>query len=170
LTILEKIARKHNDWISVSKSFGLDNNSAEDLVQDMYIKIHEWMERNGKNSKDLIYEKDLINYYLIFRTLRGLFIDKYRKESKVKKVTTEYIKHLVQEENKTKPKDVTLKMQQLDELLDSVYWYDKKVFNLISEGMSIAELSKKTGISYYSLYNTYKNVKTLIKNNNIQWD
>ena len=29
--------------------------------------------------------------------------------------------------------------------------------------MSISELSKKSGISYYSLYNTYKNVKTLIK-------
>jgi hypothetical protein len=29
-------------------------------------------------------------------------------------------------------------------------------------------LSKKTGISYYSLYNTYKNVKSLIKEN-IKW-
>jgi RNA polymerase sigma factor (sigma-70 family) len=169
LTILNKIAKKHSDWISICKSFGLDNYSAEDLVQDMYIKIYEWMERNGKNGKDLIYEKESINYYLIFRTLRGLFIDKYRKESKVKKVTIDYITDLVQEDNNTKQKNITLKMQQLDKLLDDVYWYDKKVFNLISQGMSIAELSKKTGISYYSLYNTYKNVKTLIKNN-IQWD
>ena len=169
MTILEKIAKKHRDWVSVSKSFGLDNNSAEDLVQDMYIKIHEWMIRNGKNTKDLIYEKDLINYYLIFRTLRGLFIDKYRKESKVKKVSLEYLKHIVEEENNVKQKNITLKMQQLDKLLDNVYWYDKKVFHLISNGMSIAELSKKTGISYYSLYNTYKKVKILIKEN-IQWD
>ena len=29
--------------------------------------------------------------------------------------------------------------------------------------------AKKTGISYYSLYNTYKNVKSLIKTE-IQWD
>ena len=49
-------------------------------------------------------------------------------------------------------------MKELDSLLDKVYWYDKKVFDLISEGMSIAELSKRSGISYYSLYNTYKNV------------
>ena len=66
-------------------------------------------------------------------------------------------------------KDIEGKMKELDNLLDKVYWYDKKVFDLISEGMSIAELSKKSGISYYSLYNTYKNVKSLIKNN-IQWD
>jgi len=36
-------------------------------------------------------------------------------------------------------------------------------------GMPIAELARKTNISYYSLYNTYKNVKQLIKNN-IEWD
>jgi DNA-binding CsgD family transcriptional regulator len=50
-----------------------------------------------------------------------------------------------------------------------MYWYDAKVFNLISEGMSISELSKQTNISYYSLYNTYKNVKNIIKDN-IEWD
>ena len=61
-------------------------------------------------------------------------------------------------------------MKELDSLLDKVYWYDAKVFNLIAEqNISIAELSKKTGISYYSLYNTYKNVKSLIKTE-IQWD
>ena len=61
-------------------------------------------------------------------------------------------------------------MKQLDSLLDKVYWYDAKVFRILTEEkMSIAELSKKTGISYYSLYNTYKNVKSLIKTE-IQWD
>ena len=61
------------------------------------------------------------------------------------------------------------RMKELDSVLDKIYWYDKKVFDLISGGMSIAELSKNSGISYYSLYNTYKNVKNLIKEN-IQWD
>ena len=56
-------------------------------------------------------------------------------------------------------------MKELDSVLDKIYWYDKKVFDLISSGMSIAELSKNSGISYYSLYNTYKNVKNIIKEN-----
>jgi len=60
-------------------------------------------------------------------------------------------------------------MRELNTLLDKMYWYDRKIFDLISDGMSIAELSKQTGISYYSLYNTYKNIKTLIKQN-IKWD
>ena len=88
---------------------------------------------------DISYEDD-INHFYIYRMLRSLFIDLC----------------------------IEGKMKELHTVLDKVYWYDRKVFDLISDGMSIAELSKKTNISYYSLYNTYKNVKTLIKDN-IEW-
>ncbi|NNC44722.1 MAG: hypothetical protein HKN99_02450, partial [Winogradskyella sp.] len=60
-------------------------------------------------------------------------------------------------------------MKQMDNLLDKTFWYDRTVFEIISGGMSIAELARKTNISYYSLYFTYKRVKDLIKNN-IEWD
>ena len=58
---------------------------------------------------------------------------------------------------------------QMDNLLDKTFWYDRTVFEIISDGMPIAELARKTNISYYSLYFTYKRVKDLIKNN-IEWD
>ena len=90
----------------------------------------------------------------------------YKRQTKV---NVDYLEKFVEEEEVKEYKDIEGKMKELDTLLDKVYWYDKKVFDLISNGMSIAELSKKTSISYYSLYNTYKNVKTLIKQN-IQWD
>ena len=44
-----------------------------------------------------------------------------------------------------------------------MYWYDKKVFDIINTGESIAELSRKSGIRYYSLYNTYRKVKDRLK-------
>ena len=93
-----------------------------------------------------------------------MFIDLCRKEAKITKVNIEYLEKYIQEEEVKEYKDIEGKMKQLDSLLDKVYWYDAKVFRLpTEEKMSIAELSKKTGISYYSLYNTYKNVKSLIK-------
>ena len=99
-----------------------------------------------------------------------MFIDLCRKEAKITKVNVEYLEKFVEEEEIKEYKDIEGKMKQLDSLLDKVYWYDAKVFRLLTEEkMSIAELSKKTGISYYSLYNTYKNVKSLIKTE-IQWD
>jgi RNA polymerase sigma factor (sigma-70 family) len=164
LTTLQKIAQKHNDWIRIVKSFGCEGDKCEDIVQEMYIKIHTLIVKGI----DISYEDD-INHFYIYRMLRSLFIDLCRKEAKITKVNVDYLEKFVEEEEVKEYKDIEGKMKELDTLLDKVYWYDKKVFDLISNGMSIAELSKKTSISYYSLYNTYKNVKTLIKEN-IEWD
>ena len=105
----------------------------------------------------------------MYRTLKSLFLDLCRKESKIQKVNIEYLEKFIQDEEEKEYKDIEGKMRKLNTLLDKMYWYDAKVFNLISEGMSISELSKQTNISYYSLYNTYKNVKNIIKDN-IEWD
>ena len=48
--------------------------------------------------------------------------------------------------------------------LQNFHWYDQKVYELIEGGESVASLSKKTNISYYSLYNTYKKVKKKLRN------
>jgi RNA polymerase sigma factor (sigma-70 family) len=165
LTTLEKIASKHKDWVRIVKSFGCEGDKCEDIVQEMYIKVHTLI--NG--GLDISYDQD-INHFYIYRILRSLFIDLCRKEAKITKVNVEYLEKFVEEEEIKEYKDIEGKMKQLDNLLDKVYWYDAKVFRLLTEEkMSIAELSKKTGISYYSLYNTYKNVKSLIKTE-IQWD
>ena len=164
MTTLEKIAQKHKDWLRIVKIFGCKNEYCEDIVQTMYIKVHTLL----SNGTDISYG-DEINHFYIYRILRSLFIDLCRKESKITKVNVEYLEKFVQEEELKEYKDIEGKMKQLDSVLDKIYWYDKKVFDLISGGMSIAELSKNSGISYYSLYNTYKNVKNLIKEN-IQWD
>ena len=164
MTTLEKVASKHSDWLRIVKSFGCEGDKCEDICQEMYIKVHTLI----SNGTDISYG-DEINHFYIYRILRSLFIDLCRKEAKITKVNIEYLEKFVEEEEIKEYKDIEGKMKQLDTLLDEVYWYDRKVFDLISEGMSIAELSKKTNISYYSLYNTYRNVKTLIKQN-IEWD
>ena len=93
-----------------------------------------------------------------------------RQNKKIKKVDIDALnKYIIEEEEQVKDVDVSKKMQELNNILDSIYWYDRKVFEIISSGVTIAELSRKTNITYASLYNTYRNVKNIIKNN-IQWD
>ena len=165
MTTLQKIAEKHNDWLRIVKSFGCDGDKCEDIVQEMYLKVHTLI----NSGTDISYGDD-INHFYIYRILRSMFIDLCRKEAKVTKVNIEHLERFVQEEETKQYKDIEGKMKELDPLVDKLYWYDAKVWRLIAEEkMSIAQLSKESGISYYSLYNTYKNVKSLIKNN-IQWD
>mgnify|MGYP003118355788 FL=1 len=163
MTTLEKLASKHQTWIRTVRSFGCKGYLCEDVVQEAYLKISILLDKG----LDISYDDD-INYFYMYRTLKSLFLDLCRKESKIQKVNVEYLEKYIQPEVNTKHKDITGKMIELNTLLDKMYWYDRKVFDLISNGMSIAELSKQTGISYYSLYNTYKNTKMLIIKN-IEW-
>jgi DNA-directed RNA polymerase specialized sigma24 family protein len=162
--VLKKIACKHKDWVRMVVSFGCSKSIAEDIVQEMYLKIHDLLQKG----LDISYGDD-VNYYYIYRTLKNSYYIYSSQESKIQKVGMEFLE-LVQEENTIgNQKDVLSKMKKLNKVLNSVYWYDRKVFEIISNGTSIAELSRKTNISYASLYNTYRNVKDIIKNN-IQWD
>ena len=167
-TTLQKIAEKNSDWVNVCISFGCNKSTAEDLTQEMYLKLATILQNN--QNLNIYYNDTEINHFYIYRVLKSLFIDLCRKEAKITKVNIEHLERYVEEEEIKEYKDIEGKMKQLDTLIDKLYWYDAKVWRLIAEEkMSIAELSKQSGISYYSLYNTYKNVKSLIKNN-IQWD
>ena len=55
------------------------------------------------------------------------------------------------------------KYELVEKELNKMYWYDKKVFEIINGGESIASLSRKSHIPYYSLYNTYTKVKIKLK-------
>lgn len=170
MTTLEKIAIKHQDWLSIVKGFGCSPERAEDIVQECYLKLDGLL----KSGLNISYNNE-INYYYVYKTLKALYLDLYRKEKKIFKVGLESLDKYVNEpslfdkEAQPPPKDINSKMKQLNTLLDEVYWYDKKVFDIVSSGTSIMELSRKTGISYYSLYNTVANIKKLIKKN-IKWD
>lgn len=150
---IENLYRKHKTWIKIVKSFGCNNAIAEDLVQEMYIKIILKI----KDGLDIKYNKDEINYYYIFRTLNSLYIDLKRKKKNIQIEGLENIK------NKSDSPDFEGKYEEIKKELEKMYWYDKKVFEIINSGESIASLSRKSRIPYYSLYNTYIKVKVKLK-------
>ena len=52
--ILVILAQKHQDWFNMAKSFGLTNDEANEIVQEMYIRIYDY-------TKDI--KKIMYNYY-----------------------------------------------------------------------------------------------------------
>ena len=56
------------------------------------------------------------------------------------------------------------KLEQIDKVLDDVYWYDSKIFQLYYyEGNTLDSLAAKTKISRNSIFNTIDKVRTIIK-------
>ena len=156
-TPVELAYDKHNQWVEIVQTFGgLNNEECEDLVQTMYILLI----KNTQKGIDYMYN-DEINYYYVFKILRGLYVDLIRKKSKVKLVSLENIEPVTEIDHNNYD-EVYNKLQ---EILKDMYWYDKKVYEIIEDGTNISELSRKSKISYYSLYNTYKKVKQKLKDN-----
>lgn len=155
MEVLEKLYKKHKTWLEIVESFGCNPDTAQDIVQSMYLKIGKLIQ----NGKDISFGDD-VNYFYIFRTLTSIFLDYKRKESKTGLIGLDELEIQLEEDQ-----DIEYE-KQYDKILESLaelYWYDRKVYEIIESGESISELSRKTNISYYSLYNTYKRVKKYLK-------
>ncbi len=150
------VAKKHKEWIKIVISFGCDKEIAEDIVQEMYIKI----DKKIKNGMNIDFGKTDYNYYYIFKTLKTLFSDLKRKEAKVKMIELENVRDHLSDFD---CQDYDQVYSEIQNELHNMHCYDKKIFQIIEGGESIAELSRKSGIPYYSLYNTYKKVVQKLK-------
>jgi len=161
-TIIEIAFDKHKEWIKVVKSFGCNPSQAEDVCQEMYLQLHKDLNKG----LDFTY-KDDINHYYVYKILRGIFCNIYKKEARKLKAYIEELKTELQEfdENEIDEKEYQEREDKVGEVMSNLYWYDAKVFELIASGKSVASLSRETKISYYSLYNTYRNALKHIKEN-----
>ena len=153
--MFEKIYQDHAKWINTTLKFGCTKEEAEDIVGNMYLIIGTMLNK-GLN----ISYGDEVNYYYIYKTLKTSFLQMYNRKKKQKNVSLD----LVLDIEGSDYIDFEDKNDLLNEELDELHWYDKKVFEMIQNEYSITELSNKTNISYHSLYNTYrKTKKKLIK-------
>ena len=155
MNILEKAFQKHKTWVNICKSFGLDHATSEDLTQEMYLKLHHITEKGT----DITYNEDELNYYYIFKILYTMFLQLKKKRDRVFFVDQEIL-HNVESAEQVHFQEIEKKFN--DEF-SKLHWYDQKVFEIIASGTKISELSRKTTITYISLYNTYRNVKKLLK-------
>ena len=147
------VAAKHKQWVEIVLSFGCKQEIAEDIVQEMYYKIQLKLEKG----LDIMYNEKEINYYYIFKTLRTLFYDLKRKSKNITIVSIDDVQVSTTDVNFKEPYD------KIQDELSKMFWYDRKVFEIINEGETIAEFSRKSFIHYHSLYNTYRKVKNRLK-------
>ncbi len=155
MNILEKAYQKHNTWINICKSFGLNRYYSEDLVMEMYVKLHYITEKGT----DITYGKDDLNYYYIFKILYTMFLQLKKKQNKVRFVDEDVLQHI----EGVEAVEFKQMEKKFNEEFEKLHWYDQKVFEIVASGTKISELSRKTTITYISLYNTYTKVKKLLK-------
>ena len=89
-----------------------------------------------------------------------MFLDLKRKESKISVISIDDCKRINSNYDDIDFLNTYIEVQNE---LQNMYWYDRKVFEILDKGESVASLSRKTGIPYHSLYNTYRKVLDKLK-------
>jgi len=151
---LELVYKDHKKWINTVKKMGSSQEEAEDIVGEMYVKVGELV-----NNGLVPFYGDEINYFYIYRALRNIFLNLKNKQKKEGKVSLDNALEL----EDGAYIDFERENEKVEAALDKLHWYDRKVYNILQEDYSIRELSNKTGITYHSLYNTFRKVKEQLK-------
>jgi hypothetical protein len=137
-----EIFNKHKEWLRMAYYLGGD----EDDVQEMYIKL---------------LEKEEVNNSYVYLTLRSIIFRRKSTEPRQEAADQKYHDAIYQDKEYNKAEDIVY--NNIEKVLDSLHWYDAKLFRLYRKGTSIRKLGKATGISWMSIFTTLKNVKQRIR-------
>lgn len=145
----------------MAKSFGCDDESANELVQEMYMK----MIRHVDNVNRIMYSEEEINTYYVYLSLRNLYLDGFHRYNRDGHFQ---IKDSVDKEFSEPNMDEILSKESLlgkiEDVVSDWYWYDKKMWDIhFYDKKSMRKISKETKISLSSIFITLSNAKERIR-------
>lgn len=167
--LLQKLADKYEDWFNMAYSFGISEAQARELVQEMFIRIFDYV----KDPQKIMYNETEVNTFYIYITLRNLYYANIHTSCKknpivhsTDEITDSNFKGMYEDsvDNIEAKEEEEALFERVENLVEDWYWYDKGIFNLYyHKGMSMRQIAKETKISLSSIFNTLKNAKEAIK-------
>lgn len=160
---LNIVSKDHLRWVSIVNSFG-QSNDPEDIVQDMYLKLHKMYE--ATIVKEQFYEKiikdDKTNGAYIRIVLFNLFLDSKKQETKRKETSLDDMLFKLEQ-----PAPIELNNEfdiQLEKEKSNWHNYDRILFDLYSQKkLSMRDIATGAGIPLKSIFNTIKKCKQKVK-------
>jgi len=161
--ILELLSKRHDEWLKMARSFGTETHEAEDLVQEMYLRMYKYVE----NPEKIMYNDKEVNTYFVFVVLRNLFFSSKKSLSSLMSLHIEELNDLDGEIENVNYEYEQAHKNLINDLWDEVetwHWYDTKLFKLYhNTDMTIKKISQETKISERSIWNTLDNGRKKIK-------
>lgn len=161
----EQLYNYHDDWIRLALSLGA-GSMAQDIVQDMYIKVIEKYD----DQPEKIIRDGRLNTYFIYVVLRNMIFDEHRKKAKdvvmyLDKNVQDWMNQIPDTPyNYQQDADIELRLECAQEEIKNWHWYNQKLWNTYhQQNITMRKLSKETTISLSSIFNTIKNGRQSIK-------
>lgn len=170
--ILEELSKRNDEWIKIALSICKDKTLANDLVQEMYLRIEKYVK-----DPERITINDKISSLYIYVTIRNLYFK--HQNNKKRKILYEYKDYDSFDDNDVFNNDTDsiendlelLEMEEahkkiMEKILQEIstwHWYDEKLFKLyFFTDKSLRTIASETRISLTSIYNSCKNYKEIL--------
>ena len=158
--VLNILAQHQKKWEAMANKLLYQNTELNpiDIVQDMYVKVFDDLTNNELQIENLIVNNK--PHFGIVKTILKRIIQ-VKSKNKNKKVSLNN-SHKQIADTQEQQQDIEKK---IDEVLNTMYWFDRKLFNLYrKEFHSIRKLSKATKISHATVHKTIAKCKQELKN------
>ena len=133
--MLDELSKRDKDWRNIAYKICGDKSLADDLVQDMYLKLH-----------DKSYDK--INEWFVWVTIRNIFLNGLKQKHKNHEISIELFYNI---EDVINNDETLIKRKEISEALDALDLWDREILLQTAE-KSLRKLSKETGISVMTLF------------------
>lgn len=163
--MLELLARKHNLWISMVLGFGCDYDTAQDIVQSMYLRMNKYIKDEGR----IMYKDDEVNRFFIYVTLKNMYRTYVTAEKK-------FVWYEVREDDAI---DTEMMEGAFDEAMEVAFqtlvtriegemktWhrYDRILSEkYLKSDYSLRDIANGSGISLTSIFNSMRENKKILK-------
>lgn len=160
MNILNQLNRNHKNFVFYVRKNAmttLQKKYPEDVVQEAYFRVATILAQG----QELKFESYSLLERYFFKTIKSIIIN----EAKSKTIQELPIK----QDFPVTPEEIDVVeyselVKKIDEVVETFYWYDKKMFNLYRYQIpSIRKISSETKISRPSVTETIENCKTKIQ-------
>lgn len=163
--MLEKLAENHKLWLRMVRGFGCDKETAEDIVQSMYLRIHKYVKDEGR----IMYNTEEVNRFFIYVTLKNMY-------KSYKTAASKFVWFEVREDDAI---DTELRDFAFDEAMETAFtrlvskidqemkgWH--KYDRILSEkylksDYSLRDIATGSGISLTSIFNSMRENKRILR-------
>lgn len=162
--MLEILAKNHKIWVRMVVSFGCDRDTAQDIVQSFYLRMHKYV----KDSSRIMYNDDEVNRFFVYVTLKNMwksylsaknkyqFFDIWEEEG-----VEEFVEEVFNHDMDTAFERL---IEKIDQEMGTWHRYDRILSEkYLKTDYSLREIADGTGISLTSIFNSMKTNKKMLK-------
>jgi hypothetical protein len=163
--MLELLAKNHKLWIKMVVGFGCDVDTAKDIVQSMYLRIHKYV----RDEQKIMYNDDEVNRFFIYVTLKNMYrtyVNATNKFTFFEIREDDAIDEELQDFVFDEAMDTAFErlIDKITHEMDTWHKYDKILSEkYLKSDYSLRDIAAGSGISLTSIFNSMRENKRILK-------